>query len=511
MDRRLLVCVCLLFAAGIAGIVYKNLFLDFSLTPNEQAPLWQIEGRITFIADGNPISVSLAAPSQHPGYRVYSIDEVSTPAYAFRLTGTDEDRRAEWTAPPASGPQTILFRMKLYDTVLSKDQLPAPAPEPQENGNFWQDKAAQYVAEEVLAECAADGCDTPEFAVRVLEAIFHPGESSRIPMLLPTVPTLDDRLDLALRLFREHDIPARVVNGVQLVDGRRRANLVKTVEIYHDGAWHGYDVGAGRQGFPEQFLALRRGGKSLLDVQGGNQSSIRYSVIKTTIPASVLLASRHDAIGRTLASLSIYDLPVESQNAFMRIALVPLGIIIVVIIRNIIGIQTMGTFMPVLIAMAFTETSLGPGLFAFVCIVALGLVIRSFLSHLNLLLVPRIGAVVLVVIFLMKLFSLVSYEIGFEQGLSVTLFPLIIMAWTIERASILWEEDGPRNTLRQLAASLATGVVCYLAMTNRYARHLTFAFAEIDLILMGLLLLLGSYTGYRLTELKRFSPLAGKK
>ncbi len=509
MDRRLLVCVLALFTLGIAGIVYKVVYLKFSLTPNIQAPLWQIEGRIGFRADGNPISVSLAAPPQHPGFRVYSIDEVSDPAYAFRLHGTGDDRRAEWTAPGLTGPQTILFNLKLYDTVLSKDTLVAPRPDP-DDGILWENGEMRHAAQNIIAKYVENESEMPGFALQLLEAVFQYDEKSGVIFLLPTIATQDDRLDLAIKLFQEHGVPARKVYGIQLVDGKRRANLIRTLEVYYNGAWNGFDVSVPRLGFPDQFLALRRGGKSLLDVQGGVQSSVYYSSMKTTVPASVLLASRNDAIGRTLASLSIYDLPLESQNAFMRIALIPLGILIVVIIRNIIGIQTMGTFMPVLIAMSFTETSLAIGVFAFLAIVTLGLVIRSFLSTLNLLLVPRIGAVVLVVIFLMKLFSLVSYKTGFTEGLSVTLFPLIILAWTIERASILWEEDGPKNTLRQLGASLGVGIVCYLAMTNRYASHLTFAFAEIDLILMGMLLLLGSYTGYRLTELKRFYPLAEK-
>jgi len=44
-------------------------------------------------------------------------------------------------------------------------------------------------------------------------------------------------------------------------------------------------------------------------------------------------------------------------------------------------------------------------------------------------------------------------------------------------------------------------------MDNDLIRHLTFNFLGLQLILMATVLLLGNYTGYRLSELKRFKPL----
>lgn len=528
MNRTLIACVLVLLLTAATGIYYKVRYLKFSLLPREHEAMWQIEGLIQFHPDGNPIRVSLAAPLAQPNFRVFSLDELSSSDYTFHIVGSGDARRAEWVSRPATSQQYLLFRMKIYDAAPSRSTVTAPEPELGAEP-YWEQKSNEFIANELLDLCAADakagkaggksgaaqtgknaGLDFfNAFVLNVITQVFNSSENAPAGMLLPAAATRDDRIRLIRKLLRQREIPARLVSGVQLIDGRRqqRVNMINTIEAFHDGAWHGFDVGEQRLGFPPQFLALRRGGKSLLDVEGGQNSNIKYTVSKTTIPASVLTAARNDALGKTLASLSVYDLPLESQAAFMRIALLPLGILIVVIIRNLIGIQTMGTFTPVLIALAFTDTTLLPGLVSFISIVTIGLIIRSYLSRLNLLLVPRIGAVVMVVIFLMKSYSLISYKIGFTQGLSVTMFPLIILAWVIERAAILWEEDGPVNTLRQLSASLLSGILCYGVMVNRYVRHLTFAFAEVDLIILALLLLLGCYTGYRLSELKRFRSL----
>ena len=39
------------------------------------------------------------------------------------------------------------------------------------------------------------------------------------------------------------------------------------------------------------------------------------------------------------------------------------------------------------------------------------------------------------------------------------------------------------------------------------ASHLTFNFPELHLVTFGLVLLMGQYTGYKLSELRRFSPV----
>ena len=51
-------------------------------------------------------------------------------------------------------------------------------------------------------------------------------------------------------------------------------------------------------------------------------------------------------------------------------------------------------------------------------------------------------------------------------------------------------------------------VLAYLAMNSGFIQHLTFNFLGLQLIIMATVLVMGNYTGYRLSELKRFKPLA---
>jgi hypothetical protein len=87
---------------------------------------------------------------------------------------------------------------------------------------------------------------------------------------------------------------------------------------------------------------------------------------------------------------------------------------------------------------------------------------------------------------------------------------MIIIAWTIERMSILWEEDGSREVFIQGLGSLSVAVLSYLCMRMDIVRHLTFNFPELHLVLLGGILMMGQYTGYKLSELKRFGVMREK-
>ena len=60
----------------------------------------------------------------------------------------------------------------------------------------------------------------------------------------------------------------------------------------------------------------------------------------------------------------------------------------------------------------------------------------------------------------------------------------------------------------QGGGSLLVAIIAYLAMNNINIQHITFNFLGLQLIILALVLLIGNYTGYRLSELKRFKPLS---
>jgi hypothetical protein len=211
-----------------------------------------------------------------------------------------------------------------------------------------------------------------------------------------------------------------------------------------------------------------------------------------------------------LLRFSLLQLPVDVQETYKILLTVPVGAFIILLLRNFIGLRTFGTFMPVLIALAFRETHVIWGIVLFIFIVSFGLLARFYLDQLRLLLVPRLAAILTVVIMLMIFISVMSQKLELDSGLSVALFPMIILTMTIERMCIMWDERGAADAIKSGVGSLAAAVIAFSVMNKPMVQYLMFAFPELLLVLLALILWFGQYRGYRLVELFRFKALASK-
>jgi hypothetical protein len=107
----------------------------------------------------------------------------------------------------------------------------------------------------------------------------------------------------------------------------------------------------------------------------------------------------------------------------------------------------------------------------------------------------------------MLLTSVLGYRMGFSNSLRLTIFPVIILAWTVERMSLLWEEEGAVSALRQISGSVVVAAAAYGLMWLPVVQHVIFSFPELLLVVLGMVMLMGRYTGYRLMELRRFRQI----
>jgi protein-S-isoprenylcysteine O-methyltransferase Ste14 len=104
-----------------------------------------------------------------------------------------------------------------------------------------------------------------------------------------------------------------------------------------------------------------------------------------------------------------------------------------------------------------------------------------------------------------------SHHLGLARGLSISLFPMVILTMTVERMSVVWDERGAGESLKQGLGSLIVAALCFVVMSNPYAEHLFFTFPELLLVLLALVLLLGRYSGYRLLDLPRFKAIIDRQ
>jgi hypothetical protein len=492
---HLIVFALILSGISISWLRHEHMHIPF--LPGVQAPVWLVEARIDFTAQGEPVTVSLDIPDAPPGFAIFS-EQTASPGYGFSILDFNGNRRGEWSIRSSNGPQTLYYKIQVVpqrEAGRAQESTRPPV------ANVHWNESEALAARQLLAT-ALSMSSTPESMTReLIKLLATPSPGQNAALLLantPLVPLLEKLLNYA-------QVPTRIAMGLHLEDGRRNQQLVPMLEVFAIDRWVLFNPRTAQQGIPENFLLWNQDGRSLLDVSGGHNSHVRFAMMRQSIPAVQLAQTTMDASG--FAFFGVHKLPIEEQNMLKMLLLLPLGALVVVFMRIMVGVQTSGTFMPILIALSFLQTTLLPGLASFIAIVAFGLLLRSYLSRLNLLLVARISTIVIIVIFIILFSSLLGYQLGFNTGMTVTLFPIIIIAWTIERMSILWEDEGPREVLIQGGGSLLVAILAYLLMQWPVMAHLSFHFPEINLIIVALILMMGNYTGYKLFELRRFRAM----
>lgn len=491
------IIVLCLIVTGLATLWARHNQTGIPLLPGDQTTVWLIEARVDFVAHGGTVTVTLDIPDDPPGFVILS-EQTASPGYGFSVINENGNRRGEWTIRNAEGPQTLYYKVEVAPQTIPRQKRDDPPP--QLFDVYWNEPEA-LAANQLLA-AAHSMSSTPESMTReLIKLLAEPSANQNAALLLAETPLVP----LLVKLLNYARIPTRIVAGLYLEDGRRNQQLREMIEVYTNGGWVLFNPVTGYQGIPENFFLWNLEGQSLLDVSGGESSQTRFAMLRRSI--STIQLAQETMKNSGFALLGVHKLPVEEQNLLRILLLLPVGALVLVFMRIIVGVKTSGTFMPILIALSFLQTTLLPGLVSFIAIVSFGLLLRGYLSNLNLLLVARISTIVVIVVFIVIFFSLFGYQLGFNTGMTVTFFPIIIIAWTIERMSILWEDEGPWEVFVQGAGSLLVAVLAYLLMQWRVTQHLTFHFPEINLIVVALIMLMGNYTGYRLFELRRFSSL----
>lgn len=513
---QLKILVGMLLAVGLSIFSYKVFVLGFPLTPKEQTEIWNVEAHVSFDAKEAPVKVTLQTLNRIPGFTVtneYFIGDnyglLNSLQTSEGTPATEEDSGnavAVWSRRSAKGKQDLFYSARLRPVYSSRDTgWVHPDRVPSLTDPHFTD-AETVAANSLINKVGKESADIKTYVPMLMNMLMHPSENKNAAYLLRDTDTLAGKVNMAVRLLHFSGIPAQAVHGITLGISDD-AQLSHWLELYQNDSWHMFDVNRGTFGVPVHFVPWWRGNAPLARVSGGSNLDVTLSVTPATISSLGNVVDQLTVTSPTILEFSLFNLPVQAQATYRVILLIPIGVLLLVFLRNVIGVTTFGTFMPVLIALSFRETQLVWGLCLFSIVIMLGLAVRLYLEHLKLLLVPRLASVLIVVVMLMAGISVVSFKLGFPRGISVSLFPMVIMSMTIERISIVWDELGPAQAIRQIIGSMAVAVLAYLSMSSIYIEHLIFVFPELFLVLLALTLTLGRYTGFRLLDLVRFRAL----
>jgi hypothetical protein len=459
-----------------------------------------VEANLRFHAEHNTsVKASFNIPNLPPHFAILDEYFVSR-GYGVTTNTNGFNKETVWSIRHAHGPQSLYYRAILRQTDNFETSLTKPPAVKSPTLDESQRSAVDTLTNQVRQSSA----DIQTFAQSLIKELNKKDGNAK---LLVGNDFDDERIiNAAVLILNQAKVFAMPLKGLYLTQSKAELSLF--LAVFNGTKWVYINPRTGSSGLPKEFLVWQYGDAPVYELLGGKKPQFVLTVSPTPINALSVAKSRGLASDSQLLRFSLLQLPVKTQEIYKILLTVPIGCFIILILRNFIGLKTFGTFMPVLIALAFRETHVVWGICLFVIIVSFGLLARFYLDQLRLLVVPRLAAILTTVILLMILISVVSLNLGLDSGMSVALFPMVILTMTIERMCITWDERGASEALKQGVGSLVAAVMSYWAMSYEPLQYLIFAFPELLLVLLALILWFGQYRGYRLFELKRFKVLA---
>ncbi len=507
MKRPALWLALFLFLLTAALLFYRIVWLGYPVFPTAPGRTWQLTINAWVMSETGEARLFLGLPAENPGRMVVE-ETITSGALNLSLTREGPNRVGIWSGPVAPEGQGISYRA----TILVRPRQ-TPPERPPEIGPYPD----RFTREEIaLAERLAGRWKglLPSNLIRAI-AETAVGEWENPP---PAMKDLEDwrilarghgREEALLLLLQAANLPARRVEGLPLSESIQN-QLLTWIESWNGRSWEiilpekGEVISA-----PTAFLPLSVGGVPALRVYAGESKEIQWILSRQVVSRWNLHWERIRRSSRFLDQWSLFQLPPEFQRTFRILLLVPIGTLIIGFLRNMIGFPTFGVFMPVLMALAFRSTGLAYGLGIFAGILLVGYAVRLGLEKLRLLLVPRMSVILTLVIVCFTFLALAGNKLGLWEFMAVGLLPFVILTMVIERFFVLVEEAGIREGLRTAAGSAAVSIIAYGIISWEPLQLTFFVYPELLAGVAAVQILLGRYTGYRLSELFRFRAVGG--
>jgi hypothetical protein len=496
-----------LFALSAALLGYRIVWLKYPVFPPKPGHAWQLTIEARIKPDRKEITAMIALPSEHTG-RMLVEERVSSGTLNFSLVEEGSNRIGIWSGAAGPEEEAITYR----STVLMRPQRTPRVQLP-----TLRSDVPPLTKEEqgLIGRLAARWSDLPPAERFRAVAGAAEGKWGAMPpdshdiAAWKAMEKKEGRLASVLSLFRAAGLPAHSVEGFRHVEDIWQSPLA-WIEAWSGQKWESVWPETGEIiKDPTRLFPLSSGGVPAIRVTKGTLLDVRWSLSRQIVSKWNLHSERLKKSEHLLDIWSLFSLPPEFQQTFRILLLVPIGALMICVLRNVIGFPTFGIFMPVLMALAFRSTGLAYGLGIFAGIVLIGYAVRRSIDRLRLLLVPRLSVILILVILCFTALALMGSKVGIRAFMAVGLLPMVILTMTVERFFVVIEESGVMTAFRTAAGSAAVATITYLILEWEPLQLTFFIYPELLFAVAAAVILLGRYTGYRVSELIRFRGTRG--
>ena len=510
-----------LLVVPISLIVYKLLVLNYQMEDLIPDTSYNVSVVMSIDGHGDDIEISTFLPKSDER-QLISEETQTSGVFTYDIQADALNRRATWHAADVKGKQQVRYAFVVQAKKVRFEiprEISVPKSYPNALQRYLQPEKGVPVFDPVITKAIDQILPTRDLpTLEVLTRIHRylqdelknknfSGYTDAITAYKLGEASCNGKGRLFVAMARQLHLPARSVSGLIMNTGSKRTSH-QWVEVYINGYWVPFDtINDHFAEIPANFVTLYYGDEVLFR----HSSNVNFQYMFTMTKKMVAKASLRENIGDSMLNIAnvykIFEDIGVSQNLLRIILMIPFGALVTVIFRNVIGLETFGTFLPALIASAAKDTGLWWGLFGFVLVIVLTALVRRAMDWLQLLHSPKMAILLTTVVMIILGATVVSAQLGYNQLAHLSLFPIAILAITAERFALYEAEQGLWKSLKVTFATLIVVAAAYAVMGSQFLQSMVMAFPEILLIIIALNLWLGKWIGMRLSEFIRFRKL----
>jgi len=497
---------------GLAA--YKIFWLNYALADVLPRTEYRVTYDLSLDGDERELRIRTFLPLTDSRQQVYG-DEDLAPGLRFKSEVDELNRVATWSGSGVTGATRIRHTFSVIPSSVRyeidgdlgvADVVPAAVarylqPEP----NVQVDDPA------IAATLRRIGADRGTLLSRLhrifdLTAKLTPrafkGTTDALTALRLGEASCNGRSRLFVALARAAGIPARLVGGLILENGSKRTSH-QWVEVFVAGHWVPFCPTNGHfASLPQNYLTLYRGDEVLFKHSSDVNFGYDFVTSSRQVP-SAAVKTRFQLVN-VWALFDRLKLPFALLSTVLML---PMGALVVVLFRNVIGMPTFGTFLPALIAAAATETGIVWGIVGVLLVVLAVGGLRLALKRFELLHSPTLAILLAGVTASMLTVSLSAERLGIEPLTRISFFPIAVLAICAERFYTSLTETGTRPALQELGGTILVVWACFVVMSSTALQVILIGFPEALLLVVSANLYLGRWTGIRISEYVRFRRL----
>ena len=524
-SRLAYIALIILMLAVPAGFLYYKLYVVRlplqSLIPDVS---YKIETQLEVDGYGNDISIATFIPKNDSRQRIFD-EQNNAGVFSLEIASAGLNRIARWQADGVNGHQYLSYSYNVRASHVRYEvspELTIPEHYPSEFDVYLRAADGIQVNDPLIENVLYQRLHLPQHEVLkvlpTLQAIHtylqtqlenrnFSGFTDAVTAIKLGEASCNGKSRAFVALARKLNLPARLVGGLVMTPGSKRTSH-QWVEVFIAGHWVPFDtINNHFAELPANYLALYYGDEVLF--KHGSNVNFRYafSTYKRLIPRNEVSEALGDSWLNSVNIYAVFEQVGISQNLLKILLMLPLGALVTVVFRNVIGLETFGTFLPALIASAARETGLFWGLVSFLGIVIIASWARRFLDWLQLLHSPKMAIMLTIVVILMLVMTVAGVRLGLFDLAHVSLFPIAILAITAERFALTEIEQGSKKVWHMTIMTLIVISAAFVVMDSLFLQTLIMALPEMLLVVIALNLWLGKWVGLRLVEFVRFRKL----